>query len=86
MRLIASYRRAQRLRPTALVEAGGMVERGRLEALRQCVIGRHCATVAVAVLFGEQQGTEQVNRVVSSMQQACPLYAGGLNRSTQHLH
>ena len=58
-----------------MVEAGGMVERGRVEALRQCMIGRHCATVAVAVLFGEQQGTEQVNRVVSSMQQACPLYA-----------
>jgi hypothetical protein len=30
--------------------------------------------MAVAVLFGEQQGTEQVNRVVSSMHQACPLY------------
>jgi hypothetical protein len=32
------YRRAQRLRPTALVEAGGMVERGRLEALRECMM------------------------------------------------
>src|SRR5580693_7120291 len=32
------YRRAQRLGPTALVEAGGMAERGRLEALD---VGRH---------------------------------------------
>jgi hypothetical protein len=32
------YRRAQRLRLTALVEAGGMVERGRLEALRACMM------------------------------------------------
>ena len=32
------YRRAQRLRPTALVEVGGMAERGRLEALD---VGRH---------------------------------------------
>ena len=33
-----AYRRAQRLGPTALVEAGGMVERGRLEALRECMM------------------------------------------------
>ena len=32
------YRRAQRLRPTALVETGGMVERGRLEALCACMM------------------------------------------------
>ena len=32
------YRRAQRLRPTVLVEAGGMVERGPLEALRECMM------------------------------------------------
>jgi hypothetical protein len=32
--------------------------------------GGHRATMAVAVLFGEQQGTEQVNRVLSSMHQA----------------
>jgi hypothetical protein len=29
--------------------------------------------MAVAVLFGEQENTEQVNCVVSSMLQACPL-------------
>jgi hypothetical protein len=32
------------------------------------------ATIAVAVLFGEQENTEQVNCVVSSMLQASPLY------------
>jgi hypothetical protein len=32
------YRRAQRLGPTALVEAGGMAQRGRLEALRECMM------------------------------------------------
>jgi hypothetical protein len=48
------------------------------------IVGRHCATMAVAVLFGEQESGEQVNWVVSSMHQACPLYAGDLNRSTQH--
>ena len=32
------HRRAQRLGPAALVEAGGMVERGRLEALRECMM------------------------------------------------
>ena len=32
-----AYRRAQRLGPTALIEAGGMAERGRLEALRECM-------------------------------------------------
>jgi len=31
--------------------------------------------MAVAVLFGDQESTEQVNCVVSSMHQACPLYA-----------
>jgi hypothetical protein len=30
--------------------------------------------MAVAILFGEQENTEQVNCVVSSMLQACPLY------------
>jgi hypothetical protein len=48
------HRSAQRLRPTALVEAGGMVERGRLEALD---VGVTHATIAVAVLFGEQENT-----------------------------
>jgi hypothetical protein len=62
------YRRAQRLGPTALVETGGMAERGRLEAL----VGRHCAAMAVAGLFGERESGEQVNCVVSSMLQACP--------------
>jgi protein involved in sex pheromone biosynthesis len=32
------------------------------------------ATIAVAVLFGEQENTEQVNCIVSSMRQACPRY------------
>jgi hypothetical protein len=69
------HRGAERLGPTALVEAGGMVERERLEALRECmIVGRHCATMAVAVLFDEQESGEQVNCVVSSMHQACPLY------------
>jgi hypothetical protein len=63
------HRSAQRLRPTALVEAGGMVERGRLE-----MSGVTHATIAVAVLFGEQENTEQVNCVVSSILQACPVY------------
>ena len=39
------------------------------------IVGRYCATMAVAVLFAEQESGEQVNRVVSSMHQACPLYA-----------
>jgi hypothetical protein len=30
--------------------------------------------MAVAVLFGEQKSAEQVNCVVSSVHQACPLY------------
>ena len=32
-------------------------------------------TMAVADLFGERESGEQVNCVVSSMHQACPLYA-----------
>ena len=39
------------------------------------IVGRHCANMAVAVLFAEQESGEQVNCVVSSMHQACPLYA-----------
>ena len=38
-------------------------------------VGRHRASLVVAVLFGEQESTEQVNCAVSSMHQACPLYA-----------
>ena len=34
----------------------------------------HGATMAVAALFGEQESTEQVNCIVSSMHQAGPLY------------
>jgi hypothetical protein len=34
----------------------------------------HRATMAVAVLFGEKESTEQVNCVVSSMHRACPAY------------
>jgi hypothetical protein len=37
-------------------------------------VGRHCAAMAVAVLFGEQESAEQVNCIVSSMHQAGPLY------------
>ena len=59
-------------RGAALVKAGGMAKRGRLEALD---VGRHPAMMAVAVLFGEQESTEQVNCTVSSMHQACPLHA-----------
>jgi hypothetical protein len=50
-----AYRRAQRLRPTALVEAGGMAERGRLEASRECMMsGVTVPPMAVAALFGDQ--------------------------------
>ena len=49
------HRGAQRLGPAALVEAGGMVERGRVEALRECMIsGVTFAAMAVAGLFGDQ--------------------------------
>ena len=61
-----------------------MVERGRLEALRECMMSgvtchvsgrrRWSNTLAVAASFGEQENTEQVNCVVSSMLQAGPLY------------
>ena len=37
-------------------------------------VGRHRATSAVARLFGERESGEQVNCVVLSMLQACPLY------------
>jgi exodeoxyribonuclease V alpha subunit len=56
------HRGPQRLGPAALVEAGGMAQRGRLEALVHDV-GRHRATMAVAVLFGEQESAEQFNCV-----------------------
>jgi hypothetical protein len=58
-----------------LVEAGGMVERGRLETLRECMMsGGTPAAMAVAASIGEQESTEQVNRIVSSMHRAGPLY------------
>jgi hypothetical protein len=42
-----------------------MAQRGHLEALRQCMMsGRHRATMAVAVLFGEQESAEQFNCIV----------------------
>ena len=59
-----------------------MVERGRLEALRECMMSGVTVprlptalvnTLAVAVSFGEQESVEQVNCVVSSMHRACPL-------------
>jgi hypothetical protein len=37
--------------------------------------GRHFAAMAVTGLFGERESGEQVNCVISSMHQACPLYA-----------
>src|ERR1700724_3444822 len=36
--------------------------------------------MAVAVLFGEQKSAEQVNCVVSSVHQACPLYPCAVTR------
>jgi hypothetical protein len=62
------HRGAQRLGTAALVEAGGMAERGRLEALRECMMPDVAAPPwPVAVLFGEWESGEQVNCVVSSM-------------------
>ena len=59
-----AYRRAQRLRPTALVEAGGMAKRGRLEALREYMTsGVTVPATAVAGLFGERESGEQVSDV-----------------------
>jgi hypothetical protein len=57
-----------------LVEVGGMAERAGLEAWRECMM----ASVTeppwpVAVLFGDQENTKQVNCVVSSMHHAWPL-------------
>jgi hypothetical protein len=52
-----------------------MVERGRLETLRECMMsGGTPAAMAVAASIGEQESTEQVNRIVSSMHRAGPLY------------
>jgi hypothetical protein len=62
------YRGAQRLRPTALVETGGMVERGRLEALRES---------------GVTVPSWGVNCIVSSMQMSAlrPVADGSLRRN-----
>ena len=67
------YRRAQRLGPTALVETGGMVERGRLEALRECMTSGVTVPPWRSRVIWRAERWEQVNCVVSSMLQACPL-------------
>jgi hypothetical protein len=70
------HRGTQRLGLAALVEAARMAERGRLEALRECMMsGVTHVTMAVAGLFGERESGEQVNCVVSSMHQAYRPYA-----------
>jgi UvrD-like helicase C-terminal domain len=56
------------VRPAALVEAGGMVERGRLEALRECMMsGITVPPWRSRVYFGEQ---EVRNKSIASFQ-AC---------------
>ena len=57
------------LSPEALVEAGGMVERGRLEALRECMMS---GVTAPAWWRAGKWGT---SCAISSMHQACPATA-----------
>ena len=57
------HRGSQRLGPAALVEAGGMAQRGRLETLRQCMMSG--VTVPFACVFNETLNNRNGGSIVS---------------------